>query len=599
MGTKPNKQQQNAIDFNDGACAVNASAGSGKTFILTERIKRLVKDKNISSNSILAITFTHNASENLKKRLKKQGIEGVNVGTFHSICARILAQEGYDLSKKPMKWQLEMAFKDGYNDKVDVDNILQFILYQKCFNITYNDEFQIDEKFDMAYTEEEYRAYWQKYEKTKEKYEQYDYGDWLQITLDILRNNKNHVYHWDYIVVDEKQDNCLIQDMLTHEWSKDGNIMVVGDYRQSIYGFNGAVPELFMDFENQWENPTIINLDYNYRSCKNIVENSNNFIKQYYGDYKYYSDSIPIREENGIIKYINNIDKTEESVKIGNTIENLIKQGEKPKDIAVLYRLNSQADYLEGVLKEKDIPYYILNNSSFFKRKEIDAVLSYLRLIHNPHDNNAFDNIFKFRNYPLSYISNNLYDEIKQFAGEKNLSFYEAFELFKFKKAWQEKNVITFRNKIESLRLQVDKGLDLYKLIRNIILTFRIEEYIEDKYKIQEEIDDRKQSLETLMSFIKNNTTIESFLNFVYNTTDKRKKTKDKDCVQLMTLHSSKGLEWKHVFIISIEDGKFPHTKSDLMEEVRLFYVGITRPTDNLYLSEIGEGNTFVEQYKC
>lgn len=589
-----NEQQLKAINFKDGACAVIAGAGSGKSTVLVNRIENLVLNHGVKEDDILTITFTHNAADNLKSKLNKMGLKDVNVGTFHSICAKILCCEGFDLSKKPMEWQIENLFmtKEYGSKKPNIDDIMSFISYQKNYMKSYNDTFMPK---DSDYTEEELRIFFKNYENYKTKNKMYDFDDWMLECYKILNNNSDHNYHWKYVLVDEHQDSNLVQNLLLHEWCKTNNVFAVFDYRQAIYTFRGGNPDYCMNFDKEWNNATVVNLDTNYRSNKDLVEKANNFIKQYYGNYKYYSDSIANSVHKANIKTEGNLDRKEESDKIVNEIEKLLKEGENPNEIAVLFRLNSHSNYVEAELKKRNISYYISNDSSFFKRTEINGIMSYLRLIDNPHDNCAFENIFKLRNYPIKYFSNEILENVKSFAGRNNLSLYESFTLYKYDKKWQELNVKIFEQNIEKLRLQKDKNISISNLIDNIKMAFNFEEYIQDKYANKEEQEDRLGSIETLKSFVKGNN-IQSFINFAYNPNNKQNKN-TKDCVQLMSIHASKGLEFKNVFIIGIQDGKFPHLKSDLIDEARLFYVAVTRPKENLYLSQIYDDNLFVNQY--
>ncbi|BAE47881.1 ATP-dependent helicase [Clostridium botulinum C] len=587
-----NEQQLKAINFKDGACAVIAGAGSGKTTVLIERVKKLVQEHNVIPSDILIISFTVNTVKELKTKLKNINIEGVNIDTSHGICRRILLSEGIDIDA-PVPWDIENLFNSNYSEKVDVDDILSFISFQKNNMKTYKDEFIFK---DSKYEENKLRNYFKQYEDFKIKKNLKDSDDQLLDCYYLLHNKKNKYDHtFKYVLVDESQDNNLVQNLLLHEWCKSGNIFCIGDFRQCIYSFRGSKPDMFMNFDKEWNDATIINLDTNYRSCQDIVNKANNFVRRYYGNYRYYSNSKAYNNSKAHIDINTYMHQQDESNEVVNKIQKLLQEGEKPNEIAVLYRLNSHSHHVEGELRRRKIPYYISNNSSFFKRKEIEGVMSYLRLIDNPYDNSAFENIFKFRNYPIQFFSNKLLQDIKSFAGRNNLSLYEAFTLFKYKENWQEKNMKIFENNIEKLRLQKDKNIDICKLIDNVKLAFNIEEYIECKYSNREDQEDRLNSIETLKSFVKGNN-LQGFINYAYNSSNKKKQD-NKDCVKLMTIHSSKGLEFKHVFIIGIEDGKFPHKKSEIIDEARLFYVGVTRPKENLYLSQINQGNKFIEEY--
>ncbi|MBU5332081.1 ATP-dependent helicase [Anaerocolumna aminovalerica] len=584
-----NKQQQLAIEHKDGACAVIASAGSGKSTVILARIENLIEKYNIMQHEILTISFTRNTADNLKKKLELNGYNNVKVGTFHSICMGILLKEGYNLNLI-QEWECKKLFNELYKNKdVDHEDILSFIGYQKNNMINYNDDLI---ETDSKYTLFELKRFYKAYEEYKKLHNKYDLDDYLIECYNVLINNKGK-YTWDYVLVDEHQDSNLVQNLLINEWCREDNLMVVGDGRQSIYRFRGSKPELFMNFYKDHKNTTVINLDINYRSCNNIVEYSNHFIKPYYDHYKYYSDSIAFNKSNGIIENFEFEDRQVEGKFIVDKIQSIINNGSEPKDIAVLYRNNIHADYIECELKDKKIPYEISNNSSFFKRKEIAFIVNILRLINNVHDNEAFDGMFQFRCFLLKFFSNNLYSDIKQISGRKNLSYFESFINYNKYSSWQQSNVDTFQSIINNLKMQKEKVVSIDKLIDNITNSFKIDSYLIENYNSREEIEDRKSSFITLKKFIKGND-LSSFLEYILSPIQINKKKKN--AVQLMTIHKSKGLEFKNTFIIGIEDGKFPNEKSDIEEEARLMYVAVTRAKENLYLSSIYESK-FVNEY--
>lgn len=588
---KFNEQQLKAINFHKGACAVIAGAGSGKSTVLLNRIKTLANIHNVPQDDILAISFTKNTADELKNKLFKMGLPNVNVGTFHSICGRILIQEGIQLQGRLIQdWQVKNCLQ-AIDRKADVKDILGFISYQKNYLKTYKDEFIPK---DSYYNEDELRTFFKGYEDFKKQNNLIDFDDYLILCYDILTQNKNK-YTYDFILVDEHQDSNLVQNLLIKELCPSKNVFCVFDYRQAIYSFRGGNTEYCMNFEEDWENATVINLDTNYRSSSDIVNSANGFIKKYYGDYVHYSDSIPSTNEKGNIKIDSYDDKGIESIKVVDDIEKLLKDGKKPSQIAILYRTNSQISNVENELRYRGIEYEISNDSSFFKRKEIEGIMAYLRLILNPHDDDAFEKIFKLRNDPLAFFSNKVFDDIKQYSGTHDTSLYESFIEMKYDKTWQKSNVRAFEETINKLRLQKYKDINLIKFIDNVIKSFKMEKYIEEKYTSRDEIEDRLESLQVLKTFVKGND-LEKFISYVYSATNTKKKFK-KDCIKLMSVHASKGLEFEDVFLIGVEDEKFPHKRSDLLEEARLFYVAVTRPKDNLYISQIGTGNQFIEEY--
>jgi len=590
-----NEQQIEAINHYKGPCAVIASAGSGKSTVLVHRIKNLIENHNVNQSDILAISFTSNTAKDLKKKLNEMGYRDVIASTFHSLCLKIFSEYNIPITynKLIQEWQMKKCFTN-IDKKANDKDIMGFIGYQKSYMRMPSDVFM---NKDSIYNEDELREFYKAYEDFKKKNKLYDMDDWLIECYKLLHNMPKYK-GYEFVLGDEHQDDNFIKNLLLKELCRNNNMFAVGDYRQCLYSFNGSVPEMFMNFSDEWKDATIINLDTNYRSTKNIVDKSNCFIKKYYGNYEHYSDSISSNKSDGIIKTNTYIDRTEEGLKVIESIDNMLKNGKNPSEISILYRLNSQSGYLEYELKKRNIPYDITNDSSFFKRKEVSAIISYLRLINNPHDDEAFDTIFKVRNYPLVFFSNDVYSKIVSNSGENNLSTYESFISMRYEKEWIKKNMEIFKDNINRLQLQHKKKIGIDKLIDNIVKVFKIEDFLKDKYIDEDDFTDRMNSINVIKSFIRGND-LDKFLEFIDESATKKKKSnKDTNVIKLMTIHASKGLEFENVFLIGVEDGKFPHKKSSLVDEARLFYVGCTRSKDNLFLSQIGGSNLFIDEYE-
>ena len=588
-----NKQQLDAIKHKDGACGVIAGAGSGKSTVLVNRIKELTS-KGINPNRIMAITFTRNSANDLKSKLNKLKITNVKVGTFHSICGQILQNHGLFTTRRPQEYEIANLFKSkNNNEKIDYKDIMSFISYQKNYMISCDDEFIYK---NSQYSEDILRYFYKEYENYKIKYNMLDFDDLLLNTYKLLKNNNNNDNDTcDYILVDEHQDSNLVQNELIDLLCPTGNIFCVFDYRQAIYTFRGGNPEYCMDFKNKYPDAKIINLDINYRSYYNIVSSANDFMENYYGNYQYYSPSIADSNKSSDTILYTSFDKKDESIKIVDEINTLIKKGIKPNEIAVLFRLNSQIDYIENELKKRNIEYNIESNRSFFKRKEISVILNTLRLIQNPKDNIAYEELFKSRVCPFTYIRNTVLEEIKLTSSKFNIPFISASELVNSNRFRDNKSLKSFSSFIDKLTRHYNSTKSLTKLIDNILNGLKIYEYIENNSINEEEIRDRTEGLNSFKKFIKTNT-LESFLKYVYGK-NKIQPNDDKNKIQLMTIHKSKGLEFNHTFIIGVEDGKFPNNKTEIIDEARLFYVAITRARNNLYLSQINDDNLFINQY--
>jgi len=580
-----NKEQLEAINHKDGACVVIAGAGSGKTTVLTNRIKNLIDTYGIKQSDIAAISFTNQTATQLEEKLKTMGYPKVNVGTFHRICSQVLGKECLMSSNSIKEWEYENEFKKIHK-KPKTKDILAFISYQKNSNLTYDDDVIVTTN---KHTRKELISFYKAYEKMRIKKNVLEYDDLL---VECSKVNKGSKYTFKYLLVDEHQDCNIIKNILIKQFCPSGNIFVVGDYRQCIYGFTGSQPSQFMYFHKEWDNTKIINLDTNYRSTFNLVENADKFIKSYYSDYELYSSSKSNSKDISNIEFFSHIDKDDEAEKVSNRISELLKNGENPEEIAVLFRLNSHSIKLEACLRDMDINYEIANNGSFFKRREIEMIMSFLRLIVNPHDDGAMNIIFKEKPHVLKFFSEDIFDKIKEFSALKHTSFFESLTSIRYQKDWQTENAEIFVKYIQHLRLRQAKKVSIKTLIDNIVQLFKIEEYLEKRYE-ENEVEDRLKAIDTLKTFIKGDN-LETFIEYIYKVNTKKKKD---GTIKLMSVHKSKGLEFKHVFVISIEDGKFPHEKSDVLEEARLFYVAITRAKENLYLSQIGEGNRFVDEY--
>lgn len=586
-----NDKQATAVNFKDGAMGMIAGAGAGKTSILLGRVSNLIEKHKVMEGNILAISFTRATADELTSKLQDMGHHHVNVGTFHSICGGILRQEGINITGYNLikEWQADNCFKN-IDQTVDTNEVLSFISYQKSYMRKPSDEFM--PKYS-EYTASELREFYQAYESMKRQQNLYDFDDYLLLCLDVLKRNPGK-YTYDYILVDEHQDSNKIQNKLLKEWSSTGNVFTASDFRQAIYSFRGGTTEYSMNFESHWDDATVHNVNINYRSPKNIVDRSNKFIKQYYGEYEHYIDAIAHKETDGgiVISSVSNREK--EGQEVADKIESLIEQGADLNEIAVLYRVNAHADFVEAELKHRGIEYDIANDSSFFKRREIAGIISYLRLLFNTDDDGAFENVFRTRNAPLKYMSNKVLNDIQKHAQSEGISQYEASREIRLDQPWQTRNMRSFEDDIERLAHKAQSGISVVDLIDDIVRAFRIKSGIRERYVNQEELQERLGSIEVLKSFVKSNN-LEQFITYVYSNTEKKKK-KD-NAVKLMSIHRSKGLEFDNVFVIGVEDGKFPHANSELNEEARLFYVACTRSKQNIWISEIGEGNKFIEEY--
>ena len=587
-----NKEQLEAINKNEGCYGVLASAGGGKSTLMVERCRRLVHEEKINPKNILITTFTNASAKDLKNKLKNVDCENVDTGTFHSVCQRILTKCGFDAYKQLPEYVYTNEFRKIYGGKVNTRDILGYIDFQKNNGISYNDKF-IDK--DSDYNEDELREFFKSYENINQQNNILTFTDWLIKATELLKADICGLldeFRYEYIMVDEHNDSNKIQNELIKLLCPSGNIMCVFDYRQCMYKFRGSDPIYCIYFDKYFENAENLSVSINYRSSKNIIEHSNGFARKYYGNFETYKDAIPNSQENGEIVRFNSIDRNEEAILIVDKIIRLLENGTNPNQIAILYRNNKDIFNIENELKINNIPYVITGNgSNFFDRKEINFILSILRLMLNSNDDDAFESVFESRyDNNLKFLSNDVLRKIEKLSIEKNISLYDASELISFDKQWQRSNIERFKKMINTLN---DGDYDLKTIIYKIISLTKIKDNIYEKTTSKEDYEEKMQAIDMLIGFVRNNT-IKSFIDFVYN--NKAKSKSNKNGIICSTMHGSKGLEWDNVFVIGL-DNKFPNEETnDIVTEINCFYVAITRPRKNLYLSEIGY-NRFVEEY--
>ena len=601
-----NDKQQEAVLQTDGPCLIIAGAGSGKTKVLTHKIAYLMAEKYIKPWNILAITFTNKAANEMKQRVESLVGDAVNdmwIGTFHSICVRILR-----------KYIDRIGFESSF---IIFDTQDQKTLVKECLK-----ELKIDDKLftDRAVLSEisngknemlEPKAYAAKYagdyrkEIIAQVYELYqrrlkennaiDFDDIINYTIKILTENIDvYEYYTDkfqYVLVDEYQDTNKAQFMLISILaSRHGNITVVGDNDQGIYSFRGADITNILNFEQDFPGTKIIKLEQNYRCTGNILKAANAVIKN--NQVKYDKKLWTQNDEGNLPSiYVGN-DEYDESNYIVSQI-NMLKREQfyKYSDFAILYRMNSQSRAIEDILRREKIPYKIIGGQKFYERKEIKDIISYLRLIFNTSDNLALKRII---NEPKRGIGKTSLDNIQEISERTGISMYEIIknaEQYGLNRVYI--NSREFIETIEALREKQDKIL-ISELIKETLTKTGYTKALKDENTIEAEsrIQNLDEFLTVAMEFEEESAdnTLQEFLENMTLTTDLDNMQEEEECVILMTLHSAKGLEFETVFLVGMEEGIFPGFKSigepqELEEERRLFYVGITRAKRFLYLT--------------
>jgi len=617
-----NESQRKAVEATEGPVMVIAGAGSGKTRVLTYRIAHII-NKGVDSFSILALTFTNKAAQEMKERIGNivgySEARNIWMGTFHSVFARILRTEaekiGYPTNftiydTQDAKNLIKTILKEqGLDDKVykpglvlsrisaAKNNLLTPQAYQNNTTIQSEDQQSAKPKLGLVY---------QIYSDRCFKAGAMDFDDLLFKTNVLLRDFPDvlHKYQhrFKYILVDEYQDTNFSQYLIVKKLGAVfQNVCVVGDDAQSIYAFRGANIQNILNFKNDYPEVKTFKLEQNYRSTKNIVNAAN---------------SIIVNNKEQIEKNVFTDNETGQPIKVykaatdneeGKIIANLIfdtqlsKQA-KNKDFAILYRTNAQSRAMEEALRRKNIAYKIYGGLSFYQRKEIKDLLSYFRLIVNPKDEEALKRVI---NYPTRGIGNTTLDRLTIAANNNNVDLWSVISnLNQYNtgiNSGAQTKIGLFVDMINSFATQLNSK-NAYDLGNEIASTSgilkelysdRTPEGISRYENIQELLNGLKEFTET-ENELEEDVTPRGLTEFLQDvallTNADNEKEEDKDRVTLMTIHSAKGLEFPYVYIVGMEENLFPSQMSltsrvDLEEERRLFYVAITRAEKEIALS--------------
>ena len=601
-----NNKQQEAVLQTDGPCLIIAGAGSGKTKVLTHKIAYLMTEKYIKPWNILAITFTNKAANEMKQRVESLVGDAANdmwIGTFHSICVRILRKYidriGYESSfiifdSQDQKTLVKECLKELkiddklFTDKAvlaEISNGKNEMLEPKAYAAKYAGD----------YRKEIIAQVYELYQKRLKENNAVDFDDIINHTIKVLTENSDvYEYYTDkfqYVLVDEYQDTNKAQfTLISILASRHGNITVVGDNDQGIYSFRGADITNILNFEKDFPGTTIIKLEQNYRCTGNILRAANAVIKN--NQVKYDKRLWTENDEGNLPAiYVGN-DEYDESNYIVTQINRLkMEYYFNYSDFAVLYRMNSQSRAIEDILRREKIPYKIIGGQKFYERKEIKDIISYLRLIFNTSDNLALKRII---NEPKRGIGKTSLDNIQEISEKTGVSMYEIIknaEQYGLNRVYV--NSREFVETIENLRAKQDKIL-ISELVKETLNKTGYTKALKDENTIEAEsrIQNLDEFLTVAMEFEEESAdnTLQEFLENMTLTTDLDNMQDEDDCVILMTLHSAKGLEFETVFLVGMEEGIFPGFKSigepqELEEERRLFYVGITRAKRFLFLT--------------
>lgn len=605
---KLNDAQKEAVLATEGPVLVIAGAGSGKTTVLVNRIAYMISEKHINPWNILAITFTNKAANEMKDRIERllgDNAKNMWIGTFHSVCVKIL-RTCIDLL--------------GYSrDFVIYDTADTRTLMKECLR-----ELDIDEKsfpvrnvlsiisnakndlMDAATFENAYRSDYRmsiiskiyfRYQTKLRKNNAVDFDDIILNTVKILSENPDVLMKYQdkfrYILVDEYQDTNNSQYLLINLLSqKHRNLCAVGDDDQSIYKFRGANIGNILNFEDDFEDVKKITLDRNYRSTQNILDAANSIIENNKGRMgkSLWTDK---GEGNKVFVYTGT-NEYDEARYIAKAIKNYFDENGNFSDCAVLYRTNAQSRVIEEMLMRESIPYKVLSGLRFYDRKEIKDIIAYLRVISNPNDDISLARII---NEPKRKIGNATLDRARDIAEENDVSLYDvvshADKYPEFKTAI--KKLLAFSELIESF-IKLKDVIPLNELAERVLNDTGYMPMLvaENTTESKTRIENLGEFMSVIEEFRKNEetgNTLSEFLESITLVSDVDGYDENDDTAVLMTIHSAKGLEFPVVFLTGLEEGLFPGMRSmdseeDIEEERRLCYVAVTRAKEQLYITK-------------
>lgn len=593
-----NESQKEAASHIDGPILILAGAGSGKTKTITTRLAYMIGEVGIPAINTLTLTFTNKAASVMKNRALSllNSNENPLLCTFHKFGLLFLKLHIERLGRKnnfiiidndDSKKILKELIND---DKTSPHQILQFISHFKNESKNVQDVFSdlelLKDNEIKHQALQKIAIYYQNYQEYLLKHNFVDFDDLLLLTNTLLENDQNFTKEqssfYRYITVDEYQDtNALQYKILKNLCCVHENICVVGDDDQSIYSWRGAKIENILNFQSEFSNVKLVKLEQNYRSVGMILKAANNLIS--HNKKRLGKTLLCTKDEGEDIQILNSDNEKIESALVTKKIKELLNAGIYAGEIAVLFRINALSRTIEEAFMKEKIPYKLLSGMRFYERLEIKDLICYLRILINPNDDLSFKRII---NRPKRSIGEKALQNLEDYAQKRKISLFEALcesdggvGIFSLKKAQNEAK--KFMQNIYKLR----EYSDLKKMIENFEELFALKEF----YALQEDGDERVLNIDEFYASIKEKikeepqTTLEDILNEISLLSDQD--GIEGECVYLMSVHASKGLEFDHVFIVGLEEGFFPLSESDIEEERRLAYVAITRAKKCLSLS--------------
>ncbi len=594
MLEKLNEQQKKAVQITKGPLLIIAGAGSGKTKVLTTKIAYLLAEELALPQEILAITFTNKAAKEMQMRIR--GMVGkkaneMQISTFHSFGVRIIrenytrlsysrnftifdASDSLTLVKKILKEKnLDPKMHNPKNIKNRISSCKNNLVTAETFK-----------KYINSYHDEIFQSVFAKYEEKLKKSNAVDFDDLLLKPIELFQKYPAVLAEYQklfrYILIDEYQDTNEAQYVLVKKLvNKEQNICVVGDESQSIYGFRGSNYRNILNFEKDFPKCQQVVLEKNYRSTQNILDVANQVIK--YNARKKEKKLWTDKEAGAEVVVNVLLDEHQEAEYVAQTINDLKNQGADLNEIAILYRTNAQSRVFEETILRKGLPYRIVGNVHFYHRKEIKDLLAYLKLIYNVNDDVS---LLRIINEPSRKIGPKSLADLEQRAQASNEVLFAALTTEK---------ELTFKNLITELR-QLSNEVSLTELVEETLQRSGMREELEKENSAKAEV--RLENLEEFKSITKDFEekygiiSLEDFLAEISLVTDVVEYEEDIPQITLMTIHAAKGLEFKYVFVVGMEEDLLPHANSqgdleELEEERRLCYVALTRACEQLYIT--------------
>lgn len=610
---KLNPPQQQAVNHTEGALLILAGAGSGKTQVITTRIVHLLKDKRVPAENILAVTFTNKAAREMKERVSGMAgsmAEGIVISTFHSLGVRILRRDIRALGFKPnfsiystsdQAGVIRQAMRERDIDtkQCDPDTILWRISAAKN-RLIGPAEFKpsSDDRIELATA-----AVYPRYQELLKGFNAIDFDDIIMLSVRLLQSSQSILAYWQerfrYIMVDEYQDTNASQYLLISMLSKKhGNICVVGDDDQSIYGWRGAEVQNILNFGKDYPGCRTIKLEQNYRSTSSILDAANSVIK-----------NNTVRTEKALwsavgkgreIELIVAADEEDEAARV---VDGMMLEQYKHKlswsDIAILYRSNTQSRAFEEKLRQERIPYVVVGGQQFYERKEVKDAIAYLKVIDNPTDEAS---LLRIINFPRRGVGDGTLIHLNQWSMEHNVPLFEALgrvrEIAGISES-SKKAVTAFHSMMTEVIAGFGRhglGEQVNKLFNRLRIEDELYRTLNDAAQARKRIENIEQVVNSLAIYEQHNPrgTLSAFLERISLMDEDKGDNDDKEhgnnAVTLMSLHSSKGLEFSHVYLAGMEEDLLPHKRSieedpTVAEERRLCYVGITRARRHLTIS--------------